>query len=68
MESQTIIALTGIGGLVGLELYALYLGVDGTALAGVIAAISGIAGYELHAAKVKKSDEWIQTPKKEDEG
>jgi len=51
MNDKTIITITGIGSIVVLEVVALFNGIDGALFGLVIAAISGLAGYQLKASK-----------------
>ena len=53
MNKINWVKVTAITGLVVLELYALYKGIDGQVLTLVVAGISGLAGYEI--AKNKKT-------------
>lgn len=46
---QLIITITAILCITAIELYALYLQVNGLILAGALALIAGIAGYETKA-------------------
>ncbi len=48
-------ALAAIAGLVGLEAWALYLGVNGTVLSLVVAALAGLGGYTLAKATGAKA-------------
>jgi len=48
------VKLTAIVSVTGLMAYALHLGFNGLILTAVIAAISGIAGYEFHVVKERK--------------
>lgn len=47
MEDKTILGCVAIGAITVLEAVALYMGVNGTVLAAVVAAIAGIAGYQV---------------------
>lgn len=51
VKDETIVALSAIGGLVLLECVALYMRLDGQIFSIVIAAIAGIAGYEIKARR-----------------
>ena len=46
---QLIITITAVLCITAIELYALYLGMNGVILAGTIALIAGIAGFEARA-------------------
>lgn len=51
-----IVPIVAILAIVGLEAYALYLGIDGTLLAGSMVIVGGLGGYEAKILrdKVKK--------------
>ena len=51
MKDKTAISITAIISISVLEGFALYMGMDGKILAGVVAVIAGIAGYELKALR-----------------
>ena len=51
MKPQLWIALFGIVMIVGLELFALSKGIDGTAMSASAAGIGGIVGYVLKSIK-----------------
>ena len=51
MEDKTVLGATAIIAIAILEGFALYMKVDGTILALALAAIAGIAGYEIKALK-----------------
>ena len=48
---KVIIPLTTIAGIIGIEIYALSLGINGTALSASIGALGGIGGYYLKKRK-----------------
>lgn len=47
MKDSTILALAGIAALAAIEVAALWHGIDHAVLAGIVAVISGLAGYEI---------------------
>jgi len=47
MEDRTAIVLMAIACLTALECFALYLGINGTLFTLIVAAIAGLAGFEL---------------------
>lgn len=51
MEDSTIKALVAMGCITILEAIALALGMNGVLLASALAALAGIAGYELKARR-----------------
>jgi len=51
MNDATIKTVCAMGGIVLLECVALSQGIDGTALAAVIAVLAGLGGYTLAKAK-----------------
>lgn len=48
------LAMTAIGAIVGLEIYAISQGIDGTLLAGALALIAGLAGYIIPSPTQKR--------------
>jgi hypothetical protein len=50
MKDETIITIIAIIAILILEGLAVFRGMDGTLLAGVIAIVAGLAGYESHKA------------------
>jgi hypothetical protein len=55
MQDQTIITISGIGGVIILEAVALMNGINGTIFITAIGIIGGLAGYGLKGAKEKIS-------------
>ena len=53
MEDATIKAIVAMGCITALEIAALVMGINGSVLALVVAALAGIAGYEIHKYRVK---------------
>jgi len=47
MKDKTIIVITAIIAVTGLEVYALSQGTNGLALAGAVAIIAGLAGFRV---------------------
>ena len=47
MEDKTVKALVAMACITVLEAIAMYLGVNGTLLAGVVAALAGLGGYAI---------------------
>jgi hypothetical protein len=50
MKDETKLSIIAIIAILILEGLAIYKGMDGTLLAGVIAIVAGLAGYESHKA------------------
>ena len=48
MKDSTILALAGIAALTVIEVACLFKGIDHAILAGTVAIIAGLAGYEIH--------------------
>lgn len=46
-----IVPIVAIVAIVGLEAYALYLGINGVVLGLVVAAVAGLGGYEIKALR-----------------
>lgn len=51
MKDSTILALAGIASITLIAIICLFQGIDHLILAGTVAAISGLAGYELKRAR-----------------
>ncbi len=51
-----IVPIVAILAIVGLEIYALYLSINGTTLAGCLVLVAGLGGYEIKVLrdKIKK--------------
>lgn len=56
MKDETVKALFGIGCVTTIVIACLYKGIDSTLLALGVAAISGLAGYELRKRKEKEGE------------
>lgn len=48
-----IVPIVAIVGIIGLEAYALYLGINGTILAGCMVIVGGLGGYEAKILRDK---------------
>ena len=53
MKDRTVLALAAMGFVAFLEAYALTLGIDGAAMAGVVAVLAGLGGYGLAKGRVR---------------
>ena len=51
MEDKTVLGATAMLCIAVLEGFAIYMGINGTTLALAVAAIAGIAGYEIKALR-----------------
>jgi len=51
MEHKTICAVSAIGAITIIELFALYCGIDGALLTGVVGVIAGLGGFIVGAKK-----------------
>lgn len=54
MKDSTILALSGIASITAISIACLFKGVDHVILATTVAAIAGLAGYELRARREKR--------------
>jgi len=57
MKDDTIKALTGMGCITAIVIVALLNGIDKAVLAGGVAVIAGLAGYEIKAILERKKKE-----------
>lgn len=51
MNDKTVLAITALLCITVLEIWAIYNGLDGTLLAGVVAVLAGIAGYKVKSVR-----------------